>query len=195
MNPGDTRGCARCWSPRTALNEGRGVNPGDTAVTEERRPAGSRAQRRPGREPRRHPPHASRLRVSTDPLNEGRGVNPGDTSGRRPSYLRSASLNEGRGVNPGDTCACGESLLLQSRAQRRPGREPRRHPRILLHQSGVLNRAQRRPGREPRRHGPGGRGGGGRIVAQRRPGREPRRHAYWMVKMHLSSNRSTKAGA
>ncbi len=62
-----------------ALNEGRGVNPGDTRqpkLKQVGRPA---------------------------PLNEGRGVNPGDTGAEYPQWAHAASLNEGRGVNPGDT--------------------------------------------------------------------------------------------
>ena len=62
------------------------------------------AQRRPGREPRRHshcPPRAS---AGCTALNEGRGVNPGDTPTRpRTRCRRTGTLNEGRGVNPGDT--------------------------------------------------------------------------------------------
>ena len=60
-------------------------------------------------------------------------------------------------------------------AQRRPGREPRRHtdPRRRRLYSRC---AQRRPGREPRRHRIRLRASMPRAVAQRRPGREPRRH-------------------
>ena len=63
---------------RTTLNEGRGVNPGDT---------------RPARQ----------AGPSLATLNEGRGVNPGDT--RAPQWIAGPPepLNEGRGVNPGDT--------------------------------------------------------------------------------------------
>ena len=67
----------------TALNEGRGVNPGDTslAVDSQGRTVSLTAQRRPGSKPRRHqakPEVRSRLRTPYA-LNEGRGVNPGDT--------------------------------------------------------------------------------------------------------------------
>ena len=62
-----------------SLNEGRGVNPGDT-----------RAERN--------------FATRSGSLNEGRGVNPGDTRREQVKLDRSgASLNEGRGVNPGDT--------------------------------------------------------------------------------------------
>ena len=139
------------------------------------------AQRRPGREPRRHartkPPRASQRRT----LNEGRGVNPGDTRTTRPGRRSARPLNEGRGVNPGDTHArrmgpaanVGRSTKVAevNPAQRRPGREPRRH-RETAPVTPSASRAQRRPGREPRRHLlPVGRDGGS------------------------ASQRSTKAGA
>ena len=72
-----------------SLNEGRGVNPGDTMTT--LRPASR-----------------------TPSLNEGRGVNPGDTADSLGGgSARSSSLNEGRGVNPGDTRRrpCGVVLV------------------------------------------------------------------------------------
>ena len=58
-------------------------------------------------------------------------MNPGDTPYSY-SWTESGdgTLNEGRGVNPGDTSypttSYGEGL---ADAQRRPGREPRRHTR------------------------------------------------------------------
>ena len=67
-----------------------------------------------------------------------------------------SSLNEGRGVNPGDTRnAPAAELVCDLRAQRRPGREPRRHA-VPTHSVFVpaVGDAQRRPGREPRRHAP-----------------------------------------
>ena len=63
------------WS----LNEGRGVNPGDTQ------------------------PGTGRPRAAARTLNEGRGVNPGDTRRRHAPARLPRALNEGRGVNPGDT--------------------------------------------------------------------------------------------
>ena len=176
-NPGDTRStCPRPprWSgaqrrpgreprrhraagaaagARAPLNEGRGANPGDTPRT------GSMhwsympvAQRRPGREPRRHASRASHRRCECGslnegrganpgdtapppaagtrrwrPLNEGRGANPGDTSRSLADSSGGRTLNEGRGANPGDTSESTVSLWLRDRAQRRPGREPRRH--------------------------------------------------------------------
>ena len=133
-------------------------------------------------------------------LNEGRGANPGDT--RRPpaSGRRGAPLNEGGGANPGDTNRGWQALVVVHRstkagartpatpatvarpaapvtsAQRRPGREPRRHA-YWPSMAPVHNAcAQRRPGREPRRHSIRPVIPGFSADAQRRPGREPRRH-------------------
>ena len=60
-------------------------------------------------------------------LNEGRGVNPGDTARPAPRNALRSALNEGRGVNPGDTPKDAMMSSSRDRAQRRPGREPRRH--------------------------------------------------------------------
>ena len=64
----------------------------------------------------------------SEPLNEGRGMNPGDTPGGTPrGDAELPALNEGRGMNPGDTRYCDSAMSRNSRAQRRPGDEPRRH--------------------------------------------------------------------
>ena len=64
------------------LNQGRGVNPGDTAGTQ------------------------ATLAGVAGPLNQGRGVNPGDTSLFGTTFqIPGPTLNQGRGVNPGDTPA------------------------------------------------------------------------------------------
>ena len=61
-------------------------------------------------------------------------------------------------------------------AQRRPGRESRRHATTLTPKR-ITTNAQRRPGRESRRHMAGTRQEvEGIKAAQRRPGRESRRH-------------------
>ena len=91
-------GCTR-W---IALNEGRGANPGDTRAR-------------------------VRERERARPLNEGRGANPGDTPRSPPGSPRAPALNEGRGANPGDTRSRAFSSFAPHTAQRRPGREPRRH--------------------------------------------------------------------
>ena len=63
-----------------------------------------RAQRRPGRLPRRHVDQSAHDYRGLSSLNEGRGVCPGDTSRQNgPEITRGKSLNEGRGVCPGDT--------------------------------------------------------------------------------------------
>ena len=71
---------------------------------------------------------------ATSPLNEGRGVNPGDTIPRVTATPATSPLNEGRGVNPGDTCSAASAAGRFAFAQRRPGREPRRH--CQLHEGG-----------------------------------------------------------
>ena len=79
MNPGDTGHVLLNRIPVPALNEGRGMNPGDTH------------------------PESSRPCAPRRALNEGRGMNPGDIRDcARPGRAASA-LNEGRGMNPGDT--------------------------------------------------------------------------------------------
>ena len=80
------------------------MNPGDTTYDGKLPDHPGVAQRRPGREPRRH------LSVSVKPTS--------------PVW----TLNEGRGVNPGDTASNKGLTGDVNGAQRRPGREPRRHP-------------------------------------------------------------------
>ena len=67
-----------------ALNEGRGLNPGDTHPCILPVWARSLAQRRPGPEPRRHALNAYDHASADDSLNEGRGLNPGDTARNGP---------------------------------------------------------------------------------------------------------------
>ena len=55
-----TRENPPCGSPPTPLNEGRGVNPGDTRLERHWDRMAAPAQRRPEREPRRHPRRALR---------------------------------------------------------------------------------------------------------------------------------------
>ena len=164
--------CTHLRSP--PLNEGRGANPGDTCVAEVATQMNDIAQRRPGREPRRH---------------RGRGRYGGGFSGRStkagartpatltvdqiPAHDHTAQRRPGR--EPRRHVRARISVGAAAAAQRRPGREPRRHP-VFLEEAVHVAHAQRRPGREPRRHfvriGPS-------VVisiAQRRPGREPRRH-------------------
>ena len=88
------------------LNEGRSLNPGDTARGWQAPRNTKAAQRRPESEPRRHAPRQARMDEGDGALNEGRSLNPGDTG--RPGVRtrrRLAPLNEGRSLNPGDTVA------------------------------------------------------------------------------------------
>ena len=77
MRSCDPRLCA------SALNEGRGISPGDThrPPIRTRSVSVAHAQRRPGHQPRRHAQRPARryARVSCSTLNEGRGISPGDT--------------------------------------------------------------------------------------------------------------------
>ena len=79
-------------------------------------------------------------------------------------------------------------------AQRRPGREPRRHIRVYEADAGVPDRSTKAGARTPATHadGPGGAGGAGR--AQRRPGREPRRHFTFHINTPLTDGAQRRPG-
>ena len=213
---------------RRPLNEGRGANPGDTRAMLRAAPAAlKRAQRRPGREPRRHDglwllagritPRSTKAGARTPatragraalrrpapcPLNEGRGANPGDTpdvsrasgnvrehrstkaGARTPATRPPGHLAGNHGPRrstkagartPATPAASAPSAAPRRRAQRRPGREPRRHLPPGTQREDTWF-AQRRPGREPRRHTVRVDWAPAAALAQRRPGREPRRH-------------------
>ncbi len=178
------------------------------------------AQRRPGREPRRHAVSAAMRRSRLRSLNEGRGANPGDTpvaglpkaaevgrstkAGARTPATQAARCEQSgdcrrstkAGARTPATLDIADGSLVGYGAQRRPGREPRRHPAGSVTPSSLIV-AQRRPGREPRRH-PMPRVHRRRAAkdAQRRPGREPRRHALKAIQEgRADTARSTKAGA
>ena len=193
-NPGDTSSPSRPSTSPRPLNEGRGANPGDTGSRTHAHSITPHAQRRPGREPRRHAP-GDEVRLAVERRSTKAGARtpatPARASRRRGS--RSA-LNEGRGANPGDTSSATRSAMCAASAQRRPGREPRRHagPNAA---SAVSCVAQRRPGREPRRHLNTTSAAAPPRRAQRRPGREPRRHFPRCRVSDRLSRRSTKAGA
>ena len=135
------------------------------------------AQRRPGREPRRHRGGAPAARAEHRALNEGRGANPGDTARRTPARIAAPgrstkagartpatrrgldaggtagpSLNEGRGANPGDTLTARSPALPPSALNEGRGANPGDTPVAVQPPTGTLEPAQRRPGREPRRH-------------------------------------------
>ena len=83
---------------RASLNEGRGLNPGDTGGGSHvsSADASCSAQRRPGPQPRRHSARCLVRLESRGPLNEGRGLNPGDTANhiRAPLQRRIVQFSE-----------------------------------------------------------------------------------------------------
>ena len=168
---------------RRPLNEGRGVSPGDTGdIGGAKIRVQYHAQRRPGRQPRRHSRRRSLQLAGAPERSTKAGASaPCDTFRRQACNLAELPhpLNEGRGVSPGDTSSgrTSESCRRRSGAQRRPGRQPRRHCRSAkAHHRMCL--AQRRPGRQPRRHDWGASTSASVAeYAQRRPGRQPRRHS------------------
>ena len=109
----------------------------------------SGAQRRPGREPRRHARRPLPGLAARTSLNEGRGANPGDTTSPRRPRSAPAALNEGRGANPGDTRDASSAAALRDFAQRRPGREPRRHPDLQVLLPGGVDRSTKAGARTP----------------------------------------------
>ena len=115
---------------RGPLNEGRGANPGDTR----------------GR--------AYSWARSRGALNEGRGANPGDTPTRAAPRRPGPALNEGRGANPGDTRRGVRARVDGLHAQRRPGREPRRHATRGGADEEVVARSTKAGARTPATHRP-----------------------------------------
>ena len=127
INPGDTsiRACwERAWT--AALNEGRGINPGDTGSG------------------------CLRIRMRCAALNEGRGINPGDTWSWYWLLRWFAALNEGRGINPGDTAKCCKRAAPRRTIARPRTWEPRRRRvcdhfmrfRTILRQNGQHQAAE-----------------------------------------------------
>ena len=104
LHPGNTRGgWSSSTSPRASLNEGRGLDPGNTAIAAFTLNSSSAAQRRPGPRPRQHG-KGGRCSISCiQSLNEGRGLDPGNTSSRTTGSVSRSPLNEGRGLDPGNT--------------------------------------------------------------------------------------------
>ena len=101
INPGDTRTRASRLPGMALLNEGRGINPGVATV--------AIAQRRPGHQPRRHPSEIRANRALVFPRSTKAGASTPATLGEivvaMPVNACRAALNEGRGINPGDTSA------------------------------------------------------------------------------------------
>ena len=181
--PATRSGARRSRCGRSPLNEGRGLNPGDTGRGGRGMMGGNTAQRRPGPQPRRHPPRLLRRGYGGWTLNEGRGLNPGDT--RRGCY--GVAMVVGRSTKAGASTPAtlgGRPARWppsRSSAQRRPGPQPRRHmPSKATRRS--ISTAQRRPGPQPRRHMPSKATRRSISTAQRRPGPQPRRHLpFWRV--------------
>ena len=177
------------------------------------------AQRRPGRERRRHQslhrspraPHALNEGRGANPgdttprcpgcrarapLNEGRGANPGDTWPARPQRRACNSLNEGRGANPGDTLRARLDVNGSPDAQRRPGRKPRRHPlscALGAHRCGRSTKAGARTPATPYQPPPGRRCKARSTKAGARTPATPRLGVGERPRGVLP--RSTKAGA
>ncbi len=155
LDPGNTRRRGRGPGGGGALNEGRGLDPGNTGLPPPPLNVDTSAQRRPGPRPRQHRPLSLAFAL---PL----------CAQRRP------------GPRPRQHLALPVPLAAWADAQRRPGPRPRQH----VVSSSVITMgltAQRRPGPRPRQHGS--------IVprfaavdrAQRRPGPRPRQHwcSWW----------------
>ena len=157
--------------PRTALNEGRSVNPGYTLIEWGESLHFLNAQRRPERQPRLHP----------------------DRVGREPA-LSERSTKAGAST-PATPLTSSTRISAPCFAQRRPERQPRLHqvPKAIV--TAKTDDAQRRPERQPRLHIQGR--GYIRVGrdAQRRPERQPRLHKPGVTSASHGSPRSTKAGA
>ncbi len=161
--------------PRT-LNEGRGINPGDTRPRRECAGVRHDAQRRPGHQPRRHRPRRRHRPQPCLRSTKAGASTPATQASPTPPPSTMSALNEGRGINPGDTVIVQFIAFVVKSAQRRPGHQPRRHSSSNPG-SPSTSSAQRRPGHQPRRHF---------VIslsemvatrrAQRRPGHQPRRH-------------------
>ena len=203
-----------------ALNEGRGANPGDTWTDAGSNPLADVAQRRPGREPRRHRRRHAACGAVPGPLNEGRGANPGDTCAHRaPDGGDGPPLNEGRGANPGDTsCARIRPRSCSVRSTKAGARTPAtleivraqvaplarstkagaRTPATPLHlgtDGKLQDRSTKAGARTPATRGRSAATVRRCMGAQRRPGREPRRHIQHRAGNERRLGRSTKAGA
>ena len=137
----------------------------------------------------------SRFRDAFEPLNEGRGANPGDTPPWRCSCPRRRTLNEGRGANPGDTTpGHHRGMARRLRSTKAGARTPATRGGPIAVATAIAP-AQRRPGREPRRHrlrrdsrrrGPRRSTKAGARTPATHPG---------AVGVGLHRDRSTKAGA
>ena len=123
LNPGDTLASERVHGAGyEPLNEGRGLNPGDT------RARACRflyvlvvAQRRPGPKPRRHFSFVC-FACSFRYAQRRPGPKPRRHVLRAsPSSRKPTSLNEGRGLNPGDTIELLDSILHNAHRSTKAG--------------------------------------------------------------------------
>ena len=144
---------ANSWD-ESALNKGRGANPGDSgnpAISG--RSAKSIAQQRPGRKPRRQAfPFAFSITGPFAQQRPGRKPRRQQAPCRQRHSRRRSTLNKGRGVNPGDShlCRAVRSWWIVG-AQQRPVRKPRRQEDGAFTGTAAESHAQQRPGRKPRR--------------------------------------------
>ena len=166
MDPGDTgmvglvpvnawiaqrrpgRGPRRHWSRRSnpsgpcSAQRRPGRGPRRHAFTRSYAAACRSAQRRPGRGPRRHLRNLAQLQ-SEEPRSTKAGAwTPATPPRVRCGPATARPLNEGRGVDPGDTApAANVNPVNMTRAQRRPGRGPRRHGRAGAGDDGASRRS------------------------------------------------------
>ena len=125
---------------------------GETQRRDPWRHFGSRSRRRPGPESRRRHRAAVKLPSPMGTLNEGRDRNPGDTRSPSTRSASSASLNEGRDRNPGDTGKRDGGMIEHGTRSTKAGT---RVPATRGNATAAwwnADLAQRRPGRESRRH-------------------------------------------
>ena len=120
-----------------ALNEGRGLNPGDTVVADVTgRDTYDRSTKAGASTPATLVGTGRRSR-SCRTLNEGRGLNPAQSLS-----IQARGLNEGRRLTPA-TPYRRAGPRRPGYAQRRPGPQPRRHPSVTIggrsHGSRTLN--------------------------------------------------------
>ncbi len=137
---------------RRSLNEGRGLDPGNTGcpwcscllLLERSTKAGASTPATPHAtgQPPVHALRSTKAGAST----------PATPRGAARGRGAACPLNEGRGLDPGNTAASFVGSPVLHGAQRRPGPRPRQH---ITTRSGkdFSYSAQRRPGPRPRQHG------------------------------------------
>ena len=179
----------------SALNEGRGRDPGDTARAARCESARERSTKAGAETPATRPRSSFAPPRTPLPLNEGRGRDPGDTCSVIARVRGILPLNEGRGRDPGDTCRAGDQPPSSSwyRSTKAGAETPATLPSSWGDPS-HSSTAQRRPGPRPRRHTAIEHETRESFSAQRRPGPRPRRTLLGFTGRPLPPPRSTKAG-